>query len=325
MATELKIADIRTDGGTQMRTQLDLATIAEYADAMGRGDIFPPVVVFYDGMEYWLAEGFHRLEATWNNEREYIVADVREGTREDAVIWACAANAKHGLRRSNADKRNAVETMLKIRTGWSDRQIAEHCAVTHPTVSTARADLLATGKIYQSESRTGADGRTINTTNIGKPAIPTPEPTPAYVPMSTWEDFAEQPPEEEEDTDYPDAEDDLDAPIYTGPAKTFAPPDSSDIPTPQPSDMEQHWANRIAQLEQETPEIQALPVVRFISTLHAVTHITDGHITAWLDTASADQIESASDLFQRIGEFALRMHDQINKRQRTPLRMVKGS
>ncbi len=50
----------------------------------------------------------------------------------------------------------------------SDRQIAEHVGVDHKTVSRYRSQLAPTGEIPQSPERTGRDGRTINTANIGK-------------------------------------------------------------------------------------------------------------------------------------------------------------
>jgi hypothetical protein len=63
------------------------------------GAMFPPVVVFFDGAEYWLADGFHRILAAKQLGLAEIAADVREGGR---------ANVSHGLKRFNRDKRNAV-------------------------------------------------------------------------------------------------------------------------------------------------------------------------------------------------------------------------
>ena len=54
---------IRRDGGTQPRKILDQAAVEAYAEAMKKGAVFPPVTVFYDGEEYWLADGFHRMSA----------------------------------------------------------------------------------------------------------------------------------------------------------------------------------------------------------------------------------------------------------------------
>ena len=60
---QLDIDQIRTDGGTQPRAELLIETIEDYAEQMQRNAEFPPVVVFFDGKEYWLADGFHRLAA----------------------------------------------------------------------------------------------------------------------------------------------------------------------------------------------------------------------------------------------------------------------
>jgi hypothetical protein len=61
----IPIANIRLDGGTQPRAVLDFEAIEDYAEAMGAGMKFPPVVVFYDGENYWLADGFHRVKAAY--------------------------------------------------------------------------------------------------------------------------------------------------------------------------------------------------------------------------------------------------------------------
>ena len=87
--------------------------------------------------KYWLADGFHRLETAKRCEIDEIHADVRDGSRDDAFLYAAGANADHGLPRTNADKRKAIRTVLHLPmcSTWSGRQIAEHCRVTHPTVT----------------------------------------------------------------------------------------------------------------------------------------------------------------------------------------------
>ena len=54
------LKDIKRDGGTQMRAGLDQPTVKEYADAMVSFGprALPPLIVFYDGSNYWLADGF---------------------------------------------------------------------------------------------------------------------------------------------------------------------------------------------------------------------------------------------------------------------------
>jgi hypothetical protein len=175
--TLLSIDQIKIDGGTQMRAMLNEETVREYlAEMQPIGwSQFPPIVAYYDGSEYWLADGFHRLEAYRRAAAEVeqpadqIPADVRAGTRREAILYAAGANAQHGLRRTNADKRRAVETLLRDDEWrqWSDRVIGHACAVDPSFVGRVRRSLTVDG--LQSTARTGADGRTINTANIGTP------------------------------------------------------------------------------------------------------------------------------------------------------------
>lgn len=138
------LATIRTDGGTQARAGLDARTVAEYVEALTGGASFPPVDLVRDGAELWLADGFHRVEAHRQAGRETIAARVTVGTLRDAVLAACGANAAHGLRRSNADKRRAVLRLLEDPewSRWSDREIARRCGVTHPFVANLRRELV---------------------------------------------------------------------------------------------------------------------------------------------------------------------------------------
>lgn len=100
------------DGGAQMRVEMRPETVNDYAADMLSGATFPPVVAFYDGADYWLGDGFHRVEAARKIESETIVADVRQGTARDAVLYGVGANASHGLRRTHADKRRAIERLV---------------------------------------------------------------------------------------------------------------------------------------------------------------------------------------------------------------------
>ncbi len=136
--------DIRTDGGTQPREYLNELVLSEYAESMTSGTVFPPVVIFFDGSHYWLADGFHRFFAAKKCGAQDIVADVQQGTRRDARLYAVGANAAHGLRRTNADKRRAALTLLQDEEWqrWSNREIARQCGVTHTFVAKLRRELL---------------------------------------------------------------------------------------------------------------------------------------------------------------------------------------
>lgn len=137
---QVPVASIRLDGGTQARVSLNNETVAEYAEVLRAGGELPRVIVFFDGTDNWLADGFHRTHAYRHADRVELPAEVRDGTRRDAVLFACGANASHGLRRTSADKRKAVETLLadpEWQT-WSDRDIAKACGVSHPFVAAIR-------------------------------------------------------------------------------------------------------------------------------------------------------------------------------------------
>lgn len=137
---KLNINAIRIDGGTQSRVEINADVAGEYAEAIKGGAEFPPVAVFHDGADYWLADGFHRYHAHKQAGRASIAADVHTGTQRDAVLHSLGANGTHGLRRTNADKRKAVAAMLADAewSQWSDRKIAEACGVSVPFVSAMR-------------------------------------------------------------------------------------------------------------------------------------------------------------------------------------------
>lgn len=164
------VASIRVDGGTQSRASLYQNVVDDYASAIGDGAAFPAVVLFYDGKDHWLADGFHRYHAHVKLGLAEIDADVRQGTRRDAILYSVGANESHGLRRTNEDKRRAVLTLLNdgewVR--WSDNEIARQCGVSQPFVSKLRP--VVTNNVISERTFTTKHGTvsTMMTAGIGK-------------------------------------------------------------------------------------------------------------------------------------------------------------
>lgn len=192
---KLNLNAIRIDGGTQPRERINMEAVGDYAEAVKVGIEFPPIVVFHDGAEYWLADGFHRWHAHKQADKASILADVRTGTLLDAKLHAVGANGEHGLRRSNADKRRAVEMVLAedAWATWPEAKIAAACCVSRTLVRTILEERHLVEK--QDSVREVTRGGTTykqDTTAIGKgaskpakaPAAPPPAPAPAPAPAA---------------------------------------------------------------------------------------------------------------------------------------------
>lgn len=176
----MKIDKIQTTG-TQSRVSVDTKTVDEYAEALQSGATLPPVTVFFDGDQYWLADGFHRLAAHRRLNRREIEVEQRDGTQRDAILHSVGANASHGLRRSNADKRRAVEMLLSDPewSQWSDREIARACIVDNKTVASLRPHLRNSSDSQPRKVERNGTVYEQKTANIGRSAQPEPAPQPA--------------------------------------------------------------------------------------------------------------------------------------------------
>lgn len=137
----LPIDVIRIDGETQSRTKIHQDVVDDYAEKMADGAVFPAPVAFFDGKEYWLADGFHRYHATRKNRKASLSCDVINGTVRDARFYSFGANATHGLPPTYEDKVQSANRMLAD-SEWgqkSDREIGRHCGLSHPTIAKLRA------------------------------------------------------------------------------------------------------------------------------------------------------------------------------------------
>lgn len=190
---KLKLDQIIIDQGTQTRVALNEETIADYAAAMTEGAKFPAVMVFTDGcraphdvgeMCYLLADGFHRFRAAERCGWKEIDAEIRKGSRMDAIKYSLGANTVHGLRRTNADKRRCVEIALHEFGKLSDRAIAEMCGVGYSLVAEVRKAQVPESGTSNSRNpaitalseppaaRTGRDGKSYPAHDPGPPPSP---------------------------------------------------------------------------------------------------------------------------------------------------------
>lgn len=162
-AKTIKLSEIRIDGGTQPRESIDQDLVAEYVDSL---DSLPPIMLFDDGAALWLADGFHRYHALTTAGRTEALCYVKNGTQRAAVLYSVGANAEHGKRRTNADKRKAVNTLLADEEWgkWSDREIAKQCRVSNNFVGSLRP------KVSSDDTFSAEPEKRVYRTSTGKEA-----------------------------------------------------------------------------------------------------------------------------------------------------------
>lgn len=173
----LEIAKIRCDAGTQSRARSDEDQIEEYAERMAAGDKFPLLDVFFDGKEYFLADGFHRLLAAIRNKLSKFECVVHKGTLQDALWFSLGANKKNGLHRSKADKQKVIELAIVKFPDKTQEQIALHVGCNQSTVQRFQSQLMQTHKLKVPERRMGADGKS-RPTKYGPPPSSRPPSSP---------------------------------------------------------------------------------------------------------------------------------------------------
>jgi hypothetical protein len=193
---KILLTSIRCDAGTQIRVSTSESTVLEYTERMMAGDVFPPVDVFIDGKDNYLADGFHRLLAAGRAGRTDIECNVHNGTLSDAIWFAVGANRTNGLSRTLGDKHAAISLALRTFPGKTQQAIADHVGCSRQYVDKVQDELATSCKLTPPPSRVGKDGKVRPTTykrrkkkpgytgDKTKPqeqaAEPSPPCTPAY-------------------------------------------------------------------------------------------------------------------------------------------------
>jgi len=164
---EIKLIDISSlvTEGLQTRDGLAKSVVKDYAEMMKSGCTLPPVEVVRDSAtgQLYLVDGYHRVDAAKRLKRTVIDAQVTDGTYTDAIRCAIKANAAHGLRRSNADKRNALKMAWEHRQALfggepSHEVLAAACAVSKRTAQRFRETASGMDNVHPC-ARVGADGK----------------------------------------------------------------------------------------------------------------------------------------------------------------------
>lgn len=133
----LSIDLLRIDGGTQSRLGINEDRVADYQELIENANgewPLPPLIVFHDGTDYLVADGFHRKLAALRAKRGSIPCEVHKGTAFDAKVFGMTANDKHGLPPTRADKRANVVWLLEHPRNFRQSQIAEMAGVHVSTV-----------------------------------------------------------------------------------------------------------------------------------------------------------------------------------------------
>ncbi len=203
----IKLTLLTIDVNLQQRVEINNSVVDDYANAYSEGTELPPITVWreegsgeqgvgssdnnqlFDSHNseltttahcplptprYYLVDGFHRVEAAKQAGITELPFIEKSGTYREALLFSLTVNATHGLRRSNADKRKAVMTLLEDSewSQWSNREIARRCGVNEKTVRNLRESICGnsadTNLNNQRKVKRGGKTYIQDTTNIGK-------------------------------------------------------------------------------------------------------------------------------------------------------------
>ncbi len=126
--TQLRITDLLTNTQVDPEAHLDAARVVRYAEML---DFLPPIVVFDTAEGLLLADGYHRVPAARRRGLETIEAEVRRGSRHDALRYAATVEL------------NSTVFLPKKLLGTSEADVPRVAVETHSSMSLREAALSA--------------------------------------------------------------------------------------------------------------------------------------------------------------------------------------
>ena len=113
-----------------------------------RNGISPPPILGYavgprGRKRFLLVDGRYRIAATRSTGEKEIMAEIVDGTIEEAAWVAAGLNGRPQQTRSPAEARRAVSLAIRSAPRAADKRIAEHCQCPRATVRDVRQALAA--------------------------------------------------------------------------------------------------------------------------------------------------------------------------------------
>lgn len=179
MAKRLKTRTVRfdeviVDRAVNPRERISPEHVEDIREAIRAKKPVPhPVCYDVDG-KLKLSEGFHRWDAYRLEKRLRVEVVVVVGTDDEwAAAALCSNQDHHALKRTNADKRRAVEGMLKRFPKWSNPKLAEAVGVSIEFVRQMRPQVAT---VATCDEREGRDGKTYTTPQADEKSTTSDEP-----------------------------------------------------------------------------------------------------------------------------------------------------
>jgi len=146
IAKKIATADkITRDHITQIRGRIDSSKVKEYEVIIREQGEMDPLDVFTDGSAtdkpvFYLADGWHRMDAYAAAGVEKFKIHIRLGSKSDAIRFALQRNGRHGAQMTNTEKRHAAETAVQDPEigNSTDKEIAALIGCSPSLVSEAR-------------------------------------------------------------------------------------------------------------------------------------------------------------------------------------------
>ena len=155
----LPIDSLSLTCGTQIREAINEGTVMRYASQMEIGQKFPPIIAYRDDSgELWIADGHHRIMAAMRCKLTEIRAEIRNGSKADALWAAAGINSENALQLTDNDIHKAIKMLVDAWPDRSNRAIAEVLRCDEKTVRKYRPKKSGTD-VSAPEKRIGKDGK----------------------------------------------------------------------------------------------------------------------------------------------------------------------
>jgi excinuclease UvrABC ATPase subunit len=156
------IDEIKWKASPRVRETLVAEVVDDYAERYRKGEKLPlPEIALLEDGTLLCIDGMHRLHAIKKNGGKATQCEVTKLDVDETIKAALASNRAHGLRRSNADKRQCCVLALSRWPDKSNLALSQLVGVDDKTVNEVRKELEKAGKLSKETVRKDTKDRTV--------------------------------------------------------------------------------------------------------------------------------------------------------------------